>query len=452
MSSLSVVINPSVRRWVEAAPLFVVMVLWGLHLGYPLHLLQHVRGNIFGHVIPIYYFFIVLPMVGAAALMLALKRQWTRWEVFWWMLPLICLPGILLSADRLWSLRQWSSWVIRGVVPGGILFSAARSKSSAMLTCWIYPVIIAASLVGLWEVYDDGRINLWDNSLQNVRLDASQSGDSLFYRPQDSNYQLPLSNRPGGTQGNRLAYASTLVGFLPLGMWLLKYKKGLYPLRLAALAILSSILLLSQVRAVWLAVLVSLVSMQIAGLLRTRKESAKMVVGAAVCLAIFLAWPRTHKMLWSRLNSLHLADASISARLQFLQTAGVLKEHWLSGVGFGQFPVACRSFVSQDLWAATAENQILRWAIENGIGSLSLLLAFFLGLVRASWMKIQSMEDVMQADFAKSLFIGWLGVAVTFVFFDGFYWGACNMTFWCLLGMLAASLTTGNSRKAEGIS
>jgi len=27
---------------------------------------------------------------------------------------------------------------------------------------------------------------------------------------------------------------------------------------------------------------------------------------------------------------------------------------------------------------------------------------------------------------------------VTFLFFDGFYWGACNMTFWMLLGLFAA--------------
>lgn len=441
MPSLSAGLSPTVRKWADAVPPFVVMVLWGLHLGFPLQLLQHIRGTFFGYVIPVYYFLIVFPMLGAAALTLFFKRHWTKWELLWWLLPLICVPGILLSDDRMWSIRQWLSWIVRGVIPGGVLFSAAREKSFLRLTNWIYPVIIAASLVGLGEVYDGGSINLWDNPLLRIRLDVPQPNSNPFYRPQDSSYTLPLSNRPGGTQGNRLAYASTLLCFLPLGLWLLKYKKRFYPARLAAVGILTSILLIAQVRAVWLGVLVSAILMWAVGLRRDRWETVRIIAGALVCLGVFLVWPRMLHELWSRFNSFHLTDPSIQARLQFLETATVLRDHWLFGVGFGQFPTACKPYAPQGvIWQATPDNQFLRWGIENGLVSLFLLLAFLFGLVRAGWKKIKLMKDVRQADFYKSLLIGWLGVALTFLFFDGFYWGACNMTFWCSLGLLATCL------------
>jgi hypothetical protein len=429
------------KKWAGSGSLAAVMILWGFHLGFPLQLLQHVRATLFGHVVPVYYFFVVLPLVGAAALLLAFKRSWTRWELLWWALPLICLPGILASGDRLWSGRQWLSWVVRNVIPGGILLGAGRVKARSMLVYAIYPIIIAASLLGLWEIYDDGRINLWDNSLLQVHLEVAQADDNPFYRPQAAAYQLPLSNRPGGTQGNRLAYASTLVGFLPLGLWLLKYKKKARPLLLAAVGALSSVLILSQVRSVWLAALMSLAAMGMLGLWRDRRDAVKCTVWAACCLAFFLAWPRTHHMLWSRLNSFHLEDASIRARLRVLQTALVLRDHGLFGVGYGQFPTACRQYAPQgQIWEATPDNQYLRWAIENGVASLLLLVTFLVGFVRAGWKRIELIADARQADLYKCLLAGWLSVAVTFFFFDGFYWGACGMTFWCLLGLFGTCL------------
>ena len=132
---------------------------------------------------------------------------------------------------------------------------------------------------------------------------------------------------------------------------------------------------------------------------------------------------------------------TIRERLDILETTTVLKKRGLVGVGFGQFPTASRTYYpSVRIWRGTPDDQYLRWAIENGIPSLLLLIAFFVGIIRAGWAEIRGMKDVQDADFYKSLLAGWFGLSVTFLFFDGFYWGACNMTFWALLGMFAACL------------
>lgn len=417
------------------------MLLWGLHLGYPVHSLQHIRWVVFGRVVPVYYFFTVLPMAGAAGLALSFRRHWIRWELLWWMLPLACVPGILHSGDRLWSARQWLSWAIRGVIPGGILFIADRKKSAVMLMNWIYPIIIAASLLGFWELYYN-RDPLWGNSLGAINLAIPQPDSNPFYRPEPSYNMSSWSWRPGGTQGNRIVYASTLVGFLPLGFWLLKYKKIFYPAHIAAVGILSSMLLLAQTRAVWVGTLVAVMLMQAVGLLRGRREAIKIAAGVFLCLGIFLAWPPTQRLLWPKIISFQPSDRSIRERLEVFQTLRVLKDRWLFGVGFGQFPTACKPSYPRGLtWNNTPDDQYLRWTIENGIAGSALLAAFFVWLIRAGWKKIKLMTDIRQADFYKSLLVGWSSVAVTFLFFDGFYWGACNMTFWCFLGLFATCLS-----------
>jgi hypothetical protein len=407
-----------------------------------MNLLQNARWTLLGYAVPIYFFFTVGLTMGAAACVLTFKRHWSRWELLWWGLPLICLPGILHSGDPLWSARQWLSWIVRGVVPGGIIFlTAKRKKTNSMLLYWIYPIIIAASLLGLREVYTNHN-PLWD------RFDYSFDGSIVeiaqptnpFYRPHHDlgaySYLVPR-----GTQGNRIPFASTLVGFLPLGLWLLKYKKRFNAVPLIAVGILASILLLAQVRSVWLGALAAALMMQSFGLLRNRRETIKIAAGALLCLGVFLAWPKTHELLWSRFNSFHFAQSSIRERLDVLRTTEVLKDRWFLGLGFGQFPTAAKPYYPTALiWRGTPDDQYLRWAIENGIPSLLLLTAFFIGFVRAGWASIRRMKDVQEADFYKSLLVGWLSVGITFLFFDGFYWGACNMTFWSLLGLFATCL------------
>jgi hypothetical protein len=414
------------------------MLFWGVHLGYPMHLLQLTQRTFLGYSVPVYYFLTIFIISAAAILALTLKRDWTAWEIAWWALPLICIPGILESDDRLWSTRQWLSWIVRGVIPGGIIFIAARRKSSlTSFLSWIYPVAIAAAVFGLWEIFFDRNI-IWDGYWN--ALPQSQPGNP-FYRPAAAIAISAPFEPPRGIQGNRLVYASTIVGFLPIALWLLKYKKKFYWANLPAVCIIFSLLLLSQVRTVWIATIVAITLILLLSHKHNKRENLALISGGFVCLAIFLALPKTSHMLRNRLNSFHLTNRSIHERLQFLQTAKVLKDYWLVGAGYGQFSAACKpSYPKGQYWNDTPDNQYLRWAIENGLPSLVLLFAFIAGIIRTGWEKIQHMEDPQEADLYKSLLIGLLSIAVTFMFFDGFYWGASNMTFWCFLGLFATCL------------
>lgn len=440
--------RPSAAELAESAALLAIVLLWGLHVGYPMQALQNARWTVLGYAVPVYYFFTASAVLGAAAAALAFKRDWSEWELLWWLLPLICLPGILRSADLPWSLRQWLSWMIRGVIPGGVLLLTARRKSpESLLLYWVYPIVIAASLLGLWELYS--RHNpLWDRFGYDFKDSVAQTfqPDNPFYRPSAMGSYLP----PLGTQGNRIPYAAVLVGFFPFGLWALKHGKRFYWARLLALGALFSIIALARVRAAWIGILTAVVLTWVVAARQDRRALLKLGAVLLMCFSGFLVWPKTRVMLWQRLNSFHLSEESIRIRLDLLGTAAVLKERWLAGVGFGQFPTECKAYYrGARPWIGTADDQVLRWATENGVPSLLLLAAFFLGLIRAGWGKIRRMEDARRADFYRALLVGWASLATTFLFFDGFYWGACNMTFWALLGLFAACLRPAESATRE---
>lgn len=425
----------------QGASLALIMIFWGLYLGYPLLTLQHVHVTFLGHEVPAYYFITAVPILMVAAWVLLCKRGWTKWELLWCLLPLTCLPGIATSDDPVWSVRQWLSWMVRGTIPGGVIFlSTQPGKARKWLFYWIYPIVIAASLLGLTELYTNHN-PLWENLF--IPLHEGFKPDNAFYRPTYETYHEVVSNRPWGTQGNRTPYACFIIAFLPLALWLLKYEKRHRWAQVLASAALFSILLLSQVRAAWLGMLAMIALISIVGLRKDWRENIQVVAGALILSSVFLAWPKTRGMLWERVRSFQLSDTSIRERVQVLRTASALKTRWPAGVGFGQFPKACRPYYPKNLvWNKTPDNQYLRWALENGLPSFGLLLAFLVGLVRAGWRRIRRMEDVREADFYKSLLVGWAGIGVTFFFFDGFYWGACNMTFWAFLGLFATCLNT----------
>jgi hypothetical protein len=426
------------RKYASTGALVIVMLLWGFYLGYPMHRLQNIRWTLLGYAVPAYYFFNALLIAMPAAFVLIVKRHWSRWELFWWALPLICVPGILFSDDPVWSVRQCLSWMIRGVIPGGIIFLIAnQKKAKSMFLFWIYPIVIAASLLGLLELYSGNNL-FWDGL--DPHIPATAQAANPFYRPGDA---IPVSQGARGTQGNRIPYTAIVVAFLPMGLWLLKYEKRFYLVHFFMVGIMGLLLFLAQVRSAWIGALAVLFLICAVGLRRNLREVAVFVAATIACFVFLFIWPRTHGMLSPRLESFHFSESSIRQRLAALETITVLKKRWLLGVGFGQFPTACRPYYHSDLpWSGTPDDQYLRWAIENGIPSLILLAAFLVGIIRAAWKKIGAMGDVRQEDFYKSLLVGWGGIAVTFLFFDGFYWGACNMTFWCLLGLFAGCLSS----------
>ena len=450
----------NLREAGPSAALALVMLWWGLNLGYPMHLLQPIRWTLFGHTFPVYYLITAGLALGAGVCVLASKRGWTGWELLWCLLPLICLPGIWRSGDRIWAFRQWLSWLVRGPIPGGIIFLAAcRRRPQPLLLWWVYPVILAAAFLGLGELAWEQN-PLWDHPpfavaepapsgnnfgaavgrIDRAVIPQTIQTDNPFYRPHRSVF---LSARPWGTQGNKVPYAATILAFFPLGLWLLKHRVGTYWVHVLGVAVLFSILILARARSGWVGLLAVLMAVPAFGLYREPRKVATLIGGLLLCLVLLMVWPKSQVMLCERMHSLRLTEQSIRERLAVLKTAKALEGRWLLGVGFGQFPTACLPYRDQALpWLGTPDNQYLRWTIENGILGLSFLAAFIIGLIRAGWHRLRLMADLRQADFYRAILLGWLGIAVTFLFFDGFYWGACNMTFWCLLGLFATSLTT----------
>ena len=61
--------------------LWVLAVIWAVHLALPLHLFQEVRWNLGNYPIPFYYFFTALLVLAMAVYALSFKRGWRKWEI-----------------------------------------------------------------------------------------------------------------------------------------------------------------------------------------------------------------------------------------------------------------------------------------------------------------------------------------------------------------------------------
>jgi hypothetical protein len=421
----------------------LVFAVWAAHLAYPLQRLQAWRWSVAGHAIPAYYFLVVGPIMAAGILALAQRRP-RGWAALWWLLPAICLPGIAASADPAWSARQWASWIVRGPLPGAILFATVGgSEIEPLLKRWVYPVVVFAVLLGLGEVFLRRSV-LWNDLRNDVPAVSRQ--DDPFYRPADHKNVLTVSLPPQGTQGNRVPYAAILVAFLPLTLvWLEGSQASARPFQGAVSGAIIAVLLLAQVRAAWLATAATLGVMVALNRGTASRRLTLPVLTALAFLAAAVAVPSTRRDLLLRIDSFHLRENSISQRLSALETARILLVRGGRGVGFGMFPTAARAYYNSPLpWNGTPDNQYLRWAIESGLPSLTLLAAFFFGLIRACLRQLRRMKDAAQVQIYNALLAGWAGMAAMFLFFDGFYWGACNMTFWSLLGLLATCLKTSS--------
>lgn len=423
----------------------MVMGIWAAHLAYPLHYLQTFRFTVSNYAVPIYYPFVIGPLIASAAAVLMARPRWTVWTWAWWLLPLACLPGIVRAHDPIWAIRQWASWAIRGIVPGVVVFLCHDDQLLKMLFFrLIFPVAVAAAVFGLIEFHYDA--NPFESHATIQVPETNQSGNP-FYRPAHQTFALSTSLRPQGTQGNRIPYAALMTAFLPIGFYLSRHGRGSGLVYRISTIILMAILIVSQARSAWLGTSAMVLAALAMGFLRGRQEGTAAVACVAVCGLFLAAWPRAHHFIVERAHSFHL-QGSIHERLDALRSIAILKDRWLVGVGFGQFPAAAaHRFSVREPWSETPDDQYLRWSIENGLfGALS-LAAFLVSVVVLGWRSIGRFSDVASADYYKALLIGWLGISVTFVFFDGYYWGACAMTYWCLLGMFARSFASVEGRR-----
>lgn len=406
-------------------PLKALTAVWVAYLLLPLHLLQQFRVSMAGWTVPVYYFFAIPPVLCLALYALASKKKWSPVESLWWLWPVLLLGSIVLSPSAAWSLREGASWMLRGFAVGGMYLLWAQSPFPRAAR-WAYAAAVLAALWGLGEIWF-GRNPLVD-PLAAPSVASIPEGSNPFYSPYRPGARLPMTSaRPLGTQGNRIPYAASLLPFLSLALTFSFQgrRQGLH--RLAALILLSLILLAGS-----LSVLAGLAVLLIVYGLTLGMDKKILAAGLAFTAAAGAAsWRQGFLSKYT----------SLEHRLESWRTVAALKGHWFFGVGYGQYPNVYLAHYRGPLdHLPTPDNQYLRWFIETGVWGLAALAGLLAWLICAGRRRLKESADAEQARIYNALLAGWAAIATTFVFFDGFYWGACNMTFWSFLGLWAVCL------------
>lgn len=419
--------------------LAVITFLWVLYLSFPILLLQQYRCTLFGMTIPIYYFLIIPPLLAPAFFAMASQAGGTpRQKILCWALPLVLLSSVAASSSPLWSLREWLSWISRGYAVGATYFLLLSDTASVRRVIkWVYVTAAAITVFGLIEMglnRNPLTDPYWDRNFSPI---SEKSGS--VYRP--DLIRVPISARPQGTQGNRVPYTACILPFLSIALWKERTDAKSRWKHLAAALLMLFLILISQSRSAWVGLAVLLAAHALL-MLRNNAMAALRPAGAvALMLLGSLLIPATRQRIVSTARNYHLSEVNISHRLASYSTVAALKGRALLGVGYGQYPQVYRPYYDGPApWVSTPDNQYLRWLIETGIAG-SIALFVFLGIILQRGLNaISKMTDRQDAELYKALLAGWAGLAATFLFFDGFYWAACNMTFWALLGLFATCL------------
>lgn len=408
--------------------------VWIVYLLLPLHLLQQFHVSIGGWTVPIYYFFVVPPVLCLVLYAILSKRGWTPVEAAWWLWPFVLLGSIVFSLFPAWSLREAMSWMLRGFSIGG-MYLLWVSDSPLRAVRWVYAAAVLAALGGLLEL-GFNRNPLADRFVGQSVAPIPETGNPL-YRPYRPGAGLPLvSPRPRGTQGNRIPYAASLLPFFSLALFFCgRDGRWRWAHRLAALILLSLLLAAGSLSVlIGLTVLLFVYGITI-GIGRTL-----LIAGFFSIVAIGGLWFFTAHAA-SGWQSLPLKQTSVRHRLESYRTVGALKGRSMFGAGYGQYPNVYLAYYKGPLeHLPTPDNQYLRWLIETGIWGFTALIGFISWLIRAGQTRLKDRNDLDEARVYNAFLAGWAGIATSFIFFDGFYWGACNMTFWSFLGLWATCL------------
>ena len=167
----------------------------------------------------------------------------------------------------------------------------------------------------------------------------------------------------------------------------------------------------------------------------------RLLLCALICLILVTFLSPLRQKILSRLSHTHPQDPTILHRLGSYPTVQALKGHLSFGVGYGMYPMVYALYYRGPMAdLQTPDNQYLRWLIETGLLGFGVLASFLSVIIYKGWQRLRILMDTREADFYKAILAGWIGIASIFLFYDGFYWGAPNMTFWCLLGFYASSL------------
>jgi O-antigen ligase len=211
----------------------------------------------------------------------------------------------------------------------------------------------------------------------------------------------------------------------------------------AAFGSLFFLILWSQTRSSWVGMTAGLGTYALLVRRLDGRQARWILGGAAFVLGLGLLLPPTRALIVARAQSFTLRNQDIQHRLGSLPVIQALRDRPLFGAGYGNYPAVYRRYYQGPFSTIdTPDNQYFRWLIENGLVGAGLFLAFLIGLPYACWVRLRAIVDPEEQGFYGALLAGWVAIAVTFLFFDGFYWTGPNMTFWGFLGLLATGLGT----------
>jgi len=409
--------------------------------------LQMVQWNFFHYRIPAYYLVVLIPiLVVLSGVFLIGRLRGGVWSWAWWLFPIACLPGIVWGVDSAWGLRQWLSLWSRGLAVGASLaWLLETPESSWKILRWAYGAAIVACLFGLTELALQAN-PLMDNFVSKTPseiLPADGGPNPLYQRPTD----FSGSGRPMGTQGNRIPFTACLVPFLPIALWKAAMPRKMAWVHFFAAAALMSLILLSNARSGWVAVIVGVTAYLLLSTGEARRKAGWVLAGAVFLVALWLSWPSNLARVVSRAHSFTLKNQDVQHRLGSLPTVGAMKGRWLFGVGVGNYPKVYAPYYRGPFkYLSTPDNQYLRWLIETGIAGFGVLMLFLGGLAHACWRRMTSAAFQGDRPFYAAVLAGWISIATTFLFFDGFYWIGPNMTFWGFLGLLTATLRNNDEK------
>jgi O-antigen ligase len=417
----------------KTASLLTVFFLWAGVLLFPVQTLQHVTCPIGPYTVPVYYLILALPAAVLIGRTLWTHPPRTLVDWGWWAVPLSCVPGVLFGVDRMWGGRQLVSFVLRGAGIAACLAGMIRTADEArLLTRWLYIVGSIICLYGICEVVFDA------NPLADHYAEAGASASPALANPL---YQSPAghsgSNRPMGTQGNRIPYAACLVPFIPVALWQLHSDSKNRWLHGIAAAALFGLVSYSQVRSSWVGMSAGLIAY---AALSPRLQSRWLLIGTGAVISLLLLFAPSRHRLVDRAQSFTRTNRDILHRTGSWPTVKALRGRALSGVGYGNYIAVYRPYYTGPFaFLPTPDNQYLRWLIENGLIGAVTLAAVLIGLARRTLKTLMQLGEP-DAEFYLAVWVAWFSMAVTFLFFDGFYWIGPNMTFWCLLGILSSCL------------
>jgi hypothetical protein len=247
-------------------------------------------------------------------------------------------------------------------------------------------------------------------------------------------YVSAPGNRVGYFTGYPITYGALVTGLLPVALLFAFRRSRLLAGALAAAS--AALLIFSESRSAWVAVIVMLL-LAVALLARVGNFRALALVGAAalIVLALVLGTGSLHNIVERKLN------ANITS------TDSVTHRQWSYGYALGQFeqrPVfgaGAPGFSALESANATSigaiDNGYLSISVDMGlIGLLTALIPILVAL-RVLW---RCLHFGVTPPLELALALGILGMAVVTVFYDSFYWAQIDLLLGAMGGMLSVRI------------